>query len=403
VLVRKPCAQAGAGSVCVALRGPDRHALASRDLGEGEAERILQDDHARLFLRKARETRSELVPKLREVDLSGGVGIAGYALVVEQRLAAADALAVGDIVASVDHQPVEPGRELRVAAKLAQPQAELGQCLLGCVASVFWIGEHLRGEPLDARSMPLAQRRQCRRIAVFCSLDQDRVTQPLVDERPLGPQVLTNLTALAQRRLHSRLSVWAVSDSLAPEAVLPRLRGPFGREYAYVESTPSTQLLLEPDAAEGTVAVADEQTAGRGRLGRHWLAPAGTSLLCSVQLRPKASPERLPELTGVAALACAEAIESVTGLEPELKFPNDLLLNGRKVAGILAEAREGRVVLGVGINVNVGESDLPTEVDRPATSLLVETGHEIDRAELLVELLERLERRYEAWNQGPRT
>jgi BirA family biotin operon repressor/biotin-[acetyl-CoA-carboxylase] ligase len=188
-----------------------------------------------------------------------------------------------------------------------------------------------------------------------------------------------------------------MGDSLAPEAVLPRLRGRFGREYGYVESTPSTQLLLAPDAPEGAVAIAGEQTAGRGRLGRPWFAPAGTSLLCSIQLRPEASPERLPELTGVAARACAEALAAVTGLEPELKFPNDLLVEGRKVAGILAEAREGRVVLGVGINVNVPESDLPTEVDRPATSLLVETGREVDRAELLVELLDRLERRYDTW------
>jgi BirA family transcriptional regulator, biotin operon repressor / biotin---[acetyl-CoA-carboxylase] ligase len=188
-----------------------------------------------------------------------------------------------------------------------------------------------------------------------------------------------------------------MSDSLAPEAVLPRLRGRFGREYAYLESTPSTQLLLEANAPEGAVAVAGEQTAGRGRLGRRWLAPAGTSLLCSIQLRPEISSERLPELTGVAARACAEAIAALTGLEPELKFPNDLLIGGRKVAGILAEAREGRVVLGVGVNVNVAEHDLPTEVDRPATSLLLETGHAIVRAELLVDLLVRLERRYDAW------
>jgi len=188
-----------------------------------------------------------------------------------------------------------------------------------------------------------------------------------------------------------------MSDSLARETVLPRLRGRFGREYAYVESTPSTQLLLEPDAPEGAVAVAGEQTAGRGRLGRRWFAPAETSLLCSIQLHPEISPERLPELTGVAARACADAIAALTELEPELKFPNDLLIRGRKVAGILAEAREGRVVLGVGINVNVAENDLPKEVDRPATSLLVETGRETDRAELLVELLEHLELRYDAW------
>jgi BirA family biotin operon repressor/biotin-[acetyl-CoA-carboxylase] ligase len=186
-------------------------------------------------------------------------------------------------------------------------------------------------------------------------------------------------------------------DSLAPESVVPRVRGRFGLDYRFVESTPSTQLLLPPEAEEGAVVAAGEQTAGRGRLGRSWVAPAGTSLLCSVQLRPTVSPDRLPELTGVAAHACAEAIEAVTGLQTGLKFPNDVLVGARKVAGILAEAREGRVVAGIGVNVNVAEADLPTGLETPATSLLVETGREIDRAELLVELLDRLERRYRAW------
>jgi BirA family biotin operon repressor/biotin-[acetyl-CoA-carboxylase] ligase len=116
-----------------------------------------------------------------------------------------------------------------------------------------------------------------------------------------------------------------------------------------------------------------------------------------VQLTPRVDPQRLPELTGVSAHATAEAIEAVTGLAPEIKEPNDLLVAGRKVAGVLAEAREERVVLGIGINVNVAEPDLPAEVDLPATSLLAETGQETDRAELLVELLDRLERRYTEW------
>jgi BirA family biotin operon repressor/biotin-[acetyl-CoA-carboxylase] ligase len=189
----------------------------------------------------------------------------------------------------------------------------------------------------------------------------------------------------------------AVNDSLAPEATVPRLRGRFGRPYQHVGSTPSTQLLLGPDAPEGALVVAEEQTAGRGRLGRSWFAPAGTSLLCSLQLRPDTPTERLPELTGVAARACADAIAALTGLEATLKFPNDVLVGARKVAGILAEAREGRVVLGIGINVNVPEDELPMDVDRTATSLLAETGRELDRAELLAELLERLERRYDAW------
>ena len=188
-----------------------------------------------------------------------------------------------------------------------------------------------------------------------------------------------------------------MSDSLAREDVLPRLRGRFGRQYRYVESTPSTQLLLPPDAPEGAVVVAGEQTAGRGRLGRRWLAPAGTSLLCSLQLRPEVPGERLPELTGVAARACAEAIQAVTALETSVKFPNDVLVHGRKTAGVLAEAREGRVVLGIGVNVNVAEEQLPEDVDLAATSLLVETGRALDRAELLVELLERLEGSYDRW------
>jgi BirA family transcriptional regulator, biotin operon repressor / biotin---[acetyl-CoA-carboxylase] ligase len=193
-----------------------------------------------------------------------------------------------------------------------------------------------------------------------------------------------------------------VDGSLTAEAVLPRLRGRLGRPYEHVLSTPSTQLLLPADAPEGALVVAEEQMAGRGRLGRRWLAQPGTSLLCSLQLRPSVPTERLPELTVVASHACAEAIAAVTGLEPELKFPNDVLLAGRKVAGILAEAREGRVVLGIGVNVNVPDVELPQEVDRPATSLLVESGRELDRAELLVELLERLERRYGEWLNAAR-
>jgi len=193
-----------------------------------------------------------------------------------------------------------------------------------------------------------------------------------------------------------------VPDSLSPEAVEPRLRGRFGRPYEHVDSIPSTQLLLAADEPEGALVAAEEQTEGRGRLGRRWLAPRGTSLLCSLQLRPDVPGDRLPELTGVAAQAVAETVAALAGVEPELKFPNDVLVGGRKLAGVLAEARESRVVLGIGINVNVGEDELPREVDTPATSLLVETGRELDRAELLVELLERLERRYDAWLNAAR-
>jgi BirA family transcriptional regulator, biotin operon repressor / biotin---[acetyl-CoA-carboxylase] ligase len=189
----------------------------------------------------------------------------------------------------------------------------------------------------------------------------------------------------------------SVEDTPTREAVVPRLRGRFGRDYTYVERCPSTQRLLAPDSPEGAVTVADEQTEGRGRLGRRWEAPPGTSVLCSVQLRPALDAARFPELTIVGAEACAEAIRTVTGLDPRLKQPNDVLIDGRKVAGILGEAGEGRVVLGIGVNANVAADELPGEVRIPATSLLVETGAPVDRVELLVELLVALERRYDAW------
>ena len=122
-----------------------------------------------------------------------------------------------------------------------------------------------------------------------------------------------------------------MADSLAPDAVKPLLRGRFGHIYLYEETCPSTQRLLGGQTAEGTVAVAEEQTEGRGRLGRSWLAPAGTSILVSVLLLPRVEPAKLPELTLVAGGAVAEAIAEVAGVEPAIEFPNDVLIGGRNV------------------------------------------------------------------------
>jgi BirA family transcriptional regulator, biotin operon repressor / biotin---[acetyl-CoA-carboxylase] ligase len=188
-----------------------------------------------------------------------------------------------------------------------------------------------------------------------------------------------------------------VPDLLAADAVVPRLHGRFGCPYLYVERCASTQLCFREDDPEGAIAVTDEQTAGRGRLGRRWEAPPATSVLCSLLLRPPVSPARLPELTPLAARACAEAIAAATGLSPTVKEPNDVLAGGRKVAGILGESRDGRVVLGIGINANVRADELPSETRLPATSLLVATGRPVDRADLLVRLLAALERRYDEW------
>ena len=190
-----------------------------------------------------------------------------------------------------------------------------------------------------------------------------------------------------------------MEDGLTAADVQPLLRGRFGRPYLFVERCRSTQQLLAEDAPEGALAVAEEQTEGRGRLGRSWHAPAGTSILASLVLQPAVETARLPELTLVAGRAVAAAIAEVTGLEPTLKFPNDVLVGGRKVAGILAEASEGRVVLGIGVNVNQTEIELPAETKAatPPSSLRIEKGRSVPRAPLLAAILLRLERELDAW------
>ena len=166
---------------------------------------------------------------------------------------------------------------------------------------------------------------------------------------------------------------------LTPDVVLPRLRGAFGREYHWAEETPSTQQMLPADASHGAVALAEHQTAGRGRLGRTWLDEPGAGLTFSLVLRPPPPVARWPELTLVAARAVAETI----GPAAAIKDPNDVLVDGRKVAGILAEAGE-RVVVGIGVNV--------AAVPWPGAGSV---GGE--RLSLLVGVLERLERGYDAW------
>jgi BirA family biotin operon repressor/biotin-[acetyl-CoA-carboxylase] ligase len=151
------------------------------------------------------------------------------------------------------------------------------------------------------------------------------------------------------------------------------------------------------DDPEGAVAVAEEQSEGRGRLGREWHAPARTSVLVSVLLRPTVDPARLPELTLVIGGAVAEAIAELTELEPVIKFPNDVLLDGKKVAGILAESSEGRVVLGIGVNANQSADELPRDAQIEPTSLRLEWGEPVERAALLAAILLRVELAYDNW------
>jgi BirA family transcriptional regulator, biotin operon repressor / biotin---[acetyl-CoA-carboxylase] ligase len=168
--------------------------------------------------------------------------------------------------------------------------------------------------------------------------------------------------------------------ALTADVVLPALRGTYGREYHHALETETTQRMLPPGAVHGAVALAERQTAGRGRLGRSWV---DSGLMFSVALYPEAPVARWPELTLVAARAVADAV----GPEAAIKDPNDVMIGERKVAGILAEASE-RVVLGIGINVGAARWPGAGFVER-------------DRLELFVEVLELLERGYAAWAATP--
>jgi len=190
--------------------------------------------------------------------------------------------------------------------------------------------------------------------------------------------------------------------------------GIFGDELVTLPRVGSTNDVAKEmamdGASEGTVVVADVQTAGRGRLGRRWLAPPGTCLLCSILFRPQLSPDQANRLTMLCAMAAADAIEQVSGLTVALKWPNDLVVQScdarswRKLAGILTETgmtgkRLDFVVVGLGLNVNVPSDALP-DLDPNATSILAETGREVSRALLLAALLEYIEARYERFRAG---
>jgi BirA family biotin operon repressor/biotin-[acetyl-CoA-carboxylase] ligase len=181
-----------------------------------------------------------------------------------------------------------------------------------------------------------------------------------------------------------------------------------GQNIVYYPSLGSTNDLLKELAAqgtpEGTLVIADEQTAGKGRLGRKWLAPPGTSLLLSLLFRPELAPNQAQRLTMICSLAIADAIEELTGLSVGLKWPNDIFIRGKKAGGILTESvttggRLDCVVVGMGLNVNLDISTLP-ELRGMATSLSQELGREVSRPELLWRILEGIEIRYKSLKRG---
>lgn len=170
------------------------------------------------------------------------------------------------------------------------------------------------------------------------------------------------------------------------------------RRFEELDST-NRYLLDEArhGAAEGLVAVADHQTAGRGRLGRVWTAPPGSSLLVSVLLRPQLDAARAHLVTMAAGVAACEAVFLAADFAPSLKWPNDLVVGGRKLAGMLSEGefRDGSLeALVVGIGINVNWADFPAEIAETATACNLVAGRDVDREHLLTRFLERLDHRY---------
>jgi len=173
-----------------------------------------------------------------------------------------------------------------------------------------------------------------------------------------------------------------------------------GSPRIHVAECESTQLLLlDTRLPEGAVATADHQTGGRGRLGRTWTEPPATSVLCSVLLRPPAG-RPVAQLSLVGGLAVAETVESVANVVAAIKWPNDVLVEGLKVAGVLAEQRGGAVVLGIGINVNQDEALLPADARVSPGSLRTLAGRLFEREKVLDVLLARLDALYGQWREG---
>lgn len=209
----------------------------------------------------------------------------------------------------------------------------------------------------------------------------------------LGYRLLSSPDLLHADDLHSRLGTTRI----------------IGRDIRVFERTTSTNdviaRLARDGIKEGAVVYAESQSRGRGRMGRLWISPARKGLWFSILLRPDLRPQAATQLTVAAAIALARAIAAHTGLAPEIKWPNDILIRGKKVAGILTELTAEldhikEVVLGIGVDVNLDADELPPDLRKTATSLKIESGQTIDRAELAVAILHELDWDYDRIRSG---
>jgi len=190
-------------------------------------------------------------------------------------------------------------------------------------------------------------------------------------------------------------------DSLLSPQIRQGLKsGVIGRRIVSLQEAGSTNTvafrLAEEGGEEGTVVVADSQSGGKGRLGRVWVSPPGVNLYCSVILRPPIQPMSAPQLTFLSVVALARAIEQSTGLTPRIKWPNDILVNGKKVAGLLNEMsaetdKVNFVILGIGVNLNMTLDQFPSDLRHPATSLFLESGVTVRRTDFARCLLQELD------------
>jgi BirA family biotin operon repressor/biotin-[acetyl-CoA-carboxylase] ligase len=199
----------------------------------------------------------------------------------------------------------------------------------------------------------------------------------------------------------SHLTAWEIEASLDTEQI--------GKKVHFFPDADSTntvafQLALH-GASEGEVVVVEAQTAGKGRMGRRWESPVGVNIYLSIILRPLFAPSKIPMITLMTAVACAEAIEEATEVLPAIKWPNDLLLGNKKLGGILTEAdmemdRINFVIVGIGINVNMRHSAFPSSLRDSATSLQEALGKEVSRVSLIQAILRRFELWYTKFKEG---